>query len=67
MSWENKPKTAGVFIGFELGVYFFEPWMITLGLTVPFILNIVVGEKNLRYFEQPLFFLKQWDSTKITY
>ena len=45
MSWENKPKTAGVFIGFELGVYFFEPWMITLGLTVPFILNIVVGEK----------------------
>ena len=42
MSWENKPKTAGVFIGFELGVFFFEPWMITLGLTVPFLLNIVI-------------------------
>ena len=66
MSWENKPKTAGVFIGFELGVYFFEPWMITLGLTVPFILNIVVGEKNLS-FEQPLFLLKQRDSSIITY
>merc|ERR1719400_1465614 len=42
LAWENKPKTAGVFIGFLLGVYFFEPWMITLGLVVPFIKNIVV-------------------------
>merc|ERR1712029_986300 len=42
LSWENKPKTAAVFAGFELGVYFFEPWMITLALTVPFIMNIVI-------------------------
>ena len=43
LAWENKPKTAGVFIGFLLGVYFFEPWMITLGLVIPFIKNIVVS------------------------
>jgi len=42
LAWENKPKTAGVFIGVLLGVYFFEPWMITLGMLFPFIANIVI-------------------------
>ena len=42
MNWESKAKSAGAFIGFLLGVYFFEPWMITLGLLIPFIKNIIV-------------------------
>merc|ERR1711981_791604 len=42
LAWENKPKTAGIYIGFMLGVYFLEPWMITLGLVIPFLKNIVV-------------------------
>ena len=42
MNWENKAKTAGCFAGFLLGVYFLEPWMITLGLLIPFIKNMIV-------------------------
>jgi len=42
LNWENKGKSAGAFIGFLLGVYFFEPWMITLGLLIPFLKNIIV-------------------------
>ena len=42
MNWDNKPKSAGAFAGFLLGVYFLEPWMITLGLLIPFIKNIIV-------------------------
>jgi len=42
LNWENKPKSAGAFVGFLLGVYFVEPWMITLGLLIPFIKNILV-------------------------
>ena len=48
LAWENKPKTAGIYIGFMLGVYFLEPWMITLGLVIPFLKNIVVSTK-LKY------------------
>ena len=42
MSWENKAKTLGIYFAFMFGVYFFEPWMVTLGLVVPFIKNIIV-------------------------
>merc|ERR1712083_862226 len=42
LNWENKAKSAGSFVGFLLGVYFLEPWMITLGLLIPFIKNILV-------------------------
>ena len=42
LSWESKPKSAGAFIGYLLGVWFFEPWMITFGLLFPFIGNIVL-------------------------
>ena len=41
LNWENKAKSAGAFIGFLLGVWFFEPWMITFGLLFPFIGNII--------------------------
>ena len=42
LNWENKLKSAGVFIGFLMGVWFFEPWMITFGLLFPFIGNMVI-------------------------
>jgi len=42
LSWENKAKSAGAFIGYLLGVWFFEPWMITFGLLFPFIGNMVI-------------------------
>ena len=42
MNWENKAKSAGSFAGFLLGVYFLEPWMITLGLLIPFVKNMIV-------------------------
>ena len=42
MNWENKAKSAGSFVGFLLGVYFLEPWMITLGLLIPFVKNMIV-------------------------
>ena len=35
-------KSAGAFVGYLLGVWFFEPWMITFGLLFPFIGNIVL-------------------------
>ena len=41
LNWENKLKTSGVFVGYLLGVWFFEPWMITFGLLFPFIGNIL--------------------------
>lgn len=41
LNWENKLKSSGVFIGFLLGIWFFEPWMITFGLLFPFIGNMV--------------------------
>ena len=41
LNWENKLKSSGAFIGFLLGIWFFEPWMITFGLLFPFIGNIV--------------------------
>ena len=52
MNWDNKPKSAGAFAGFLLGVYFLEPWMITLGLLIPFVKNIIVRilEKNVIFF-----------------
>ena len=49
LAWENKPKTAGIYIGFMLGVYFLEPWMITLGLVIPFLKNIVVSTQLKSY------------------
>jgi len=42
MSWENKGKTIGVYIGIVLGVWMFEPWMITLGLLFPFLQHIIL-------------------------
>ena len=42
LNWENKLKSAGAFVGFLLGVWFFEPWMITFGLLFPFIGNIII-------------------------
>ena len=42
LNWENKGKSAGAFIGYLLGVWFFEPWMITFGLLFPFIGNMVL-------------------------
>ena len=42
LNWENKLKTSGVFVGYLLGVWFFEPWMITFGLLFPFIGNILL-------------------------
>ena len=42
LSWESKPKSAGAFIGYLLGVWFFEPWMIALGLLFPFMGNIIL-------------------------
>ena len=51
MNWDNKPKSAGAFAGFLLGVYFLEPWMITLGLLIPFIKNIIVRiHKKLKLY-----------------
>lgn len=41
LNWENKAKSAGAFIGYLLGVWFFEPWMITFGLLFPFIGNMI--------------------------
>ena len=41
LNWESKAKSAGAFIGYLLGVWFFEPWMITFGLLFPFIGNMV--------------------------
>ena len=41
LNWENKLKSSGAFIGYLLGVWFFEPWMITFGLLFPFIGNIL--------------------------
>ena len=49
LAWENKPKTAGIYVGFMLGVYFLEPWMITLGLVIPFLKNIVVSTQLKSY------------------
>ena len=43
INWDNPGKSIGAFIGFLLGVYFFEPWMITLGLVIPFLKNIIVS------------------------
>ncbi|XP_023320595.1 multiple C2 and transmembrane domain-containing protein isoform X2 [Eurytemora carolleeae] len=42
LNWENKLKTSVVFLGYLLGVYFFQPWMITFGLLVPFIQNLAI-------------------------
>ena len=42
LNWENKVKSAGAFIGFLLGVYFFQPWMITFGLLLPFIGSMMI-------------------------
>ena len=57
LNWENKAKTAGSFAGFMLGVYFIEPWMITLGLLIPFVKNMIVlsvtgGWKSLDEVEE---------------
>ena len=35
-------KSAGAFIGFLMGIWFFEPWMITFGLLFPFLGNMVI-------------------------
>ncbi|TRY67420.1 hypothetical protein TCAL_09079 [Tigriopus californicus] len=42
LHWENPWKSAGCFVGFLLGVYFLELWMVTLALLIPFIKNIIV-------------------------
>ena len=42
LNWENKAKSAGAYVGFLIGVWFFEPWMITLGLLFPFLYNMVL-------------------------
>jgi hypothetical protein len=47
INWEDPRKSVGAFIGFLLGVYFFEPWMITLGLVIPFLKNIIVRTLSL--------------------
>merc|ERR1712106_1179545 len=56
LNWENKGKSAGAFIGYLLGVWFFEPWMITFGLLFPFIGNMVflsvTGGWNTDYDEE---------------
>jgi len=40
LKWENKIKSAIAYIVFVLGVLFFEPWMISFGLVLPFFHNI---------------------------
>ena len=42
LNWESKAKSSGAFIGFLLGVWFLEPWMLTCGLLIPFIQNIIL-------------------------
>lgn len=42
LSWQNKGKTIGAYIGFVLGVWLFEPWMITFGLLFPFLQHIIL-------------------------
>ena len=44
MGWESKIKSAGAFVLFLLGAYFIELWMVTLGLLIPFIKNIIVSQ-----------------------
>ena len=41
MNWKSKPKSATAFIGYLGTVWFFEPWMITFGLLLPFLGNIL--------------------------
>ena len=41
MNWKSKPKSVAAFAGYLGTVWFFEPWMITFGLLLPFLGNIL--------------------------
>ena len=43
LNWDNKTKTILTFAAFLLVTYFIEPWMVTLGLLIPFVKNIIVS------------------------
>jgi len=56
LKWENKAKSAGAFVGFLLAVWFFEPWMVTFGLLIPFIQAMIMkslgGSKTTEEVEE---------------
>ena len=37
LNWESKVKSSISFLAFLLGVWFFQPWMLTFSLLIPFL------------------------------
>jgi hypothetical protein len=37
LNWESKVKSSCSFLAFLLGVWFFQPWMFTFALLIPFL------------------------------
>jgi hypothetical protein len=41
LNWEGKVKSSLCFISFLLSVWFFQPWMLTAALLIPFLQALI--------------------------